>query len=42
MQNSEYLNVIHEPETTAQERANLKKELETLRAAQKIIKRDPE
>lgn len=42
MQNQEYLNIINEPVAIAEERQRLKGELETLKAAQKIVKRDPE
>lgn len=42
MQNQEYLNIINEPAEIAEERQRLKQEIETLKAAQKIVKRDPE
>jgi hypothetical protein len=42
MQNQGYLEIINEPPALVEERTSLKKELETLRAAQKVVKRDPE
>lgn len=42
MQNQDYLNIVNEPLSIVEERKTLKNEIETLKSAQKIVKRDPE